>query len=286
METAVTHYVGSRQPPLYGAISTDFAGDVIPVGATVTFYMRAVGSSTLKVNGGAVTVDNAVTGDVHYNWAALDVDTAGFYVGWWRVTLSGGQFEETPEDLIWFQTHAPVTNQYVSVAELKETLSMGGETFADPDIQEAVTAASAVVDQMTGVTFTAVTETRYFTPTSADYIITGPISAITAVTQSGSTLAAADYYIDGGDTLRSKLAYGFTYGPQAVAITATYGYATCPAEVKAAVKIVATQILRRAREAPFGILATSLDGPAIRLGRFDPQVESLLAKYTISPMVE
>ena len=292
-ETAIVHYVGARQPPLFGTLSTDSATDPLPAGATATFSMRLVNSSTLKIDHVAATVVSEPLNQLRYDWAAADVNTAGYYVGWWTVTISG-QTEDSPEFLIWIQSHTPTPNQYVSVAEMKETLSMGGETFADADLEEAVTAASAIVNQITCRSTTgdyfgvpsAPATTRYFTPVSSDYVIIGPHSALVSVTQNGSVLAAADYYVDQGTVLRSKLAYGFTQGPQAVAVSATWGYATVPAEVKAATKIIATQILRRAREAPFGILATSLDGPAIRLGRYDPQVEALLSPYYTSNMIE
>lgn len=280
MDEPIVHYKDNRQPPLTGQILTDG----LPVnltGATVKLQMRAVNSSTLKVDA-AATIDTPASGLVHYDWAALDVDTAGYYVAWWRVT-SGGTYEDTPEFLVEVRAHAPVANQYVSVEEMKDTLSLGGESFADQDIARALEAASNVVDEMVSVSFALTAAgTRKYTPVSDVYLYTGPISNITALTVDGTAwVSGTDYYIDGGDTIRILAGKRFTRAPQAVSITADYGYATAPAEVKAAVLIIATQLLRRAREAPFGVLATSLDGPAIRLGRSDPQVEALLSRYKV-----
>jgi hypothetical protein len=285
MDEVIVHYLNNRQPPLTGQILTDG----VPVnltGATVKLQMRAVNSATLKVDAAAV-VDVAATGSVHYDWAAADVDTAGYYVAWWRVT-AGGTFEDTPEFLVEVRTHSPLTNQYISVEEMKDTLSLSGESFADQDIARAIEAASNVVDDMTGSgPFTSVTETRLFTPVSDSYLRVGPVSSITAVSANGTAWTqGTQFYVDGGDTLRVLGGYLFTRAPQAVSITATWGYASVPAEVKVAVSIMATQFLRRTREAPFGVLATSLDGPAIRLGRSDPQVDALLAKFKVTAMIE
>ena len=71
-----------------------------------------------------------------------------------------------------------------------------------------------------------------------------------------------------------------------MAVSATSGLRHHPLRDQDGYEIIATQILRRPSEAPYGILATSLDGPAIRLGRFDPQVEALLSPYYTSNMIE
>jgi BppU N-terminal domain len=283
MEQPIVHYKDNRQPPLTGQI----LNDGIPVnltGATVKLQMRAENSSTLKVDAAAV-IDIAASGNVHYDWAALDVDTAGMYAAWWRVT-AGGQFEDTPEFPVEIRAHAPVA--YVGVEELKKSLSLTGESYADADIARALEAASNVVDELTGSgPFTLTTEARKFTPVSDVYLRVGPVSTITAFTQDSTTwVEGTDFYVDGGDTIRILNGKRFTRAPQAVTISASWGYATVPAEIKEAVQIIATQLLRRAREAPFGILATSLDGPAIRLGRFDPQVDALLIRYKVTPMIE
>jgi hypothetical protein len=64
-------------------------------GSSVKFKMRLESSATLKVDTAAVIV-SAVAGTVRYDWAAIDVDTAGDYVGWWEVTLSGGKIQDSP----------------------------------------------------------------------------------------------------------------------------------------------------------------------------------------------
>jgi hypothetical protein len=282
----VFHYKDNRQPPLSGVIELD-GTPVNLTGSTVKLQMRAVGTVTpLKIDAAAVITD-AVNGAVRYDFAALDVDTVDFYVAWWRVTLASGQFEDTPEFLFEVRAHAPVTNQYVSVEELKDALTLSGESYADADIARALAASSNVVDELCQTSFAQVTATRKFTPVGANYLRTGPLSAITALTNDAvAWTEGTNYFIDGGDTLRTLFGYTFSRAPQAVSISATFGVSPVPGEIKEAVQIIAVQVLRRVREAPFGILATAVDGPAIRLRGFDPQVDQLLLRWKVTPMIE
>jgi hypothetical protein len=48
--------------------------------------------------------------------------------------------------------------------------------------------------------------------------------------------------------------------------------------VRQATGIIATKIVKRARDAPMGII-TAFDGTAVRMSQFDPQVEELLRPY-------
>src|SRR5690348_11602420 len=148
MIAPLVRFTGNRQPPISGQILVDGAPPATALGANgevVTFYMRPVGSSTLTVNGAAVVVDSTALWTIHYNLAAPDVAAPGYYVGWWRVTLPGGTFEDTPEFLIQVTDHAAVSSEYVSVEELKTTRSIG-KNFADADVRDAVVAASRFID--------------------------------------------------------------------------------------------------------------------------------------------
>jgi hypothetical protein len=64
--------------------------------------------------------------------------------------------------------------------------------------------------------------------------------------------------------------------PSSVAVTGQFGWPAVPAQVIEATTILATRLLRRAREAPFGVVGLGIDGAAVRISRFDPDVGFLL----------
>lgn len=284
----IVHALGARQPPLYGKILSDGA-PVNLTGSTVTFYMRPVNSSTLKVAGGAATVDGATTGDVHYSWAAADVDTVGSYVGWWRVTTAGAQYEETPEFGILISAHAPgAGGEYVSASELKQALGVSDSTFADPDVQRAVEAAKLAIDQRTGRSFTlgAPGEVRtFYTPAEA-YAAIDDLNTLTAVTVNGVAITLGTHFrTEPGSfgwpisTLIALPGYVFPTKTAPIAVTGTWGWSSIPADVKSAALIIAARVLKRTREATFGVAGFGFEGAAVHIARYDPDLDMLLGPY-------
>ena len=240
MIAPIVHFKNNRQPPLYGVINTD-GMPVNLTGDSVTFYMRAVGASTPKVNGAAVVIDDALNGAVHYEWTAADVDTVDNYVGWWRVAVPGGQFEDTPEFLIQIVDHAPLGDEYVSAEELKVTRSIKDTNF-DADVKLAVQASSRAIDGICGRGFSLGTagEVRTYTPIGPDWVVIGDAVAVTNVSVDGTTLAAGtDYQLESPQLgwpytlVRSLNGGSFTRDRVAsVSVTGTFGWAVVPPEVK------------------------------------------------------
>lgn len=73
-------------------------------GSSVKFRMRPAKSSTLKVDS-AATIVSPSEGTIRYDWAAADVDTAGEFFGWWRVTLPSTKSQDSVEFLIIVDDH-------------------------------------------------------------------------------------------------------------------------------------------------------------------------------------
>lgn len=286
MIAPIVHFKNNRQPPLFGQILTDG----VPVdltGDTVTFYMRSVNDSTLKVNAGTVTIDTPTTGSVHYNWGANDLDTVGFYVGWWRVALPSTQFEESPEFLIQVVDHDDLGQEYVSAEELKTTRAIR-ENFADADVRLAVLAASRAVDGICRRTFAlGASETRKFTAVSPDFVLIDDATTITAVSVSGTAIVLdTNYALDSVPPytmIRSFNGYIFPqYTTNAVSVTGTFGWPSIPPAIKAATTVIAGRLLQLMREG--SMIAAGFDGTAIALGLVDNNVRGLLGPYIRSSL--
>ena len=279
MSEHILHYVGKRQPPLETTITTDGSTDPLPVGATLAFSMREVGTSTLKVSAAAATIVSEPLNTGRYDWAAADVDTAGPYLGWWTVTATG-QSVDTPEFLIQIVAHVPAP-AYVELEEIRSTLELRETTHADKDLLIAIEAASSAVDMLTGRTFVhEVGATRRYTPIAEEFVAIDPVTSITSLSVNDTAwVEDTDYYQDAQSVLRTLNGRKFHRSNQSVVIVGDFGYEEVPAEIKASTTIIASQIVKRAREAPFGVLAMTLDGSAIRIGRTDPTVDLMLAKW-------
>lgn len=291
----IIHFVGNRSPSLSDTITSDGVA-VNLTGATVKLQMRPVGASTLKVDT-AATVVSAPAGTVRYDWAALDVDTAGYYVAWWRVTLSGGTIQDTPEFLIEIAPHAPQTNQYLSAEELKSTLKLTKQ-YAKIDVDDAIAAASRAVDRYCRQTFYLgpLSETRTYTPVAKDYLMIDPASTITTVTVQGSAITLGTNYSKQlanapaqslpWDVLRSLSGYVWPRGiVDSVTVLGQFGWATAPAQVKMATKIIAARYLLRPTQAVFGVAGIGLDSGAAAISTADPDVADLLDPFVRNGML-
>jgi hypothetical protein len=122
MSEQLLFWVGNRNPSITETILNDNGTAHNLTGQTVKFKMRAVGSATKKVNA-AATVVSAAAGTVRYDWAALDVDTAGQYLVWWEVTTTaGGNTQDMAEAVIEFRAHSNAA-MYVELEQFKSTPS-------------------------------------------------------------------------------------------------------------------------------------------------------------------
>ena len=295
-----TWSVGNRNPPITENIVDENGNAVDLTGASgVTFSMRRVGSlssATPKVNAAAATIVGSPTlGNVRYSWASGDVDTAGEYLCWWTVTAAG-LTQDVMEALIVFEAHGVGTNAYLEVEELKSTLQLDSGD-ANMDLDAAILAASRAVDDITQTRFftTAADEVRYYTPDAAYVLFTDDVNTLTEFAAGDGTTFTAwtlntDFVLeplnaslDGRpwNTVRGKGTKSFTGNYRSVRVTGKFGWPTPPEAVRVATGIIATKIVKRAKDAPMGVL-TFFDGTALRISRFDPQVEELLAPYNRS----
>ncbi len=188
---------------------------------------------------------------------------------------------------------------YVTLDELKRTLELRGETFADGDLELAITAASEAVDELCGRRFASSgsDSTRMYRPQRERWVEIDDCASITTVESDGegtgtfSPWAATDYHVeptnavDDGQAitalaLNPRSSILLWPGSTTVRVTGTFGWDDVPAGVKQATKLIAARIVKRVREAPFGIAGVGADGLAVRIGTMDPDVKLLLRPVT------
>lgn len=186
---------------------------------------------------------------------------------------------------------------YITSTQLKNTLELTGETYADDDITTALEAASRVIDTYKGTRFFPSSEVRTYT--ADPYDVSLPIydvSSLTSVmvdqdgdgTYETTWTRNVDFYLEPQDadltgkpwnriTLRRQAGRQWPAWQFGVQVTASFGWATAPGQVTEACSILASRYLKRARETPYGIVTIGTDAlAAARLGRIDPDVAFML----------
>lgn len=276
LESAPTGLVGTLTVAIYDPINV-----VYPTPAQTSGIAETPASSGLYY---ATLTAPTVAGTYSVIW-----DNAGTYIS---------------EDLVVSYSALTGGSLYLTLPELKSTLTMNGTTFADADLTLAISAASRAVDSITSRRFwldSDATKVRYYTPVSDRMVKIDDLVTLTSVqvdltgggTYSDAWTLGTDFVLEPFNapseqpprpygTIRTRLMSGRwfpTYIEQSVKVTGQFGWSTVPDDVAAATGILASKLLRRSREAPFGIVTSGLDGVAMRIGRTDPEVELLLRDY-------
>jgi hypothetical protein len=202
-----------------------------------------------------------------------------------------------------------MSNDYITLAELKVSLELTSTNYADADIVRAISAASRAIDSAAARRFyldADVNQVRYYTPKSFSHLEVDDVAVLTAVAldRSGSG-SYSETWTNGTEFVLEPLnavadfrpyerlvvrhysnAYLPCYVEKSVRVTAQFGWTVIPENVKAATSILAGKLLRRVREAPFGIVTAGLDqGVAIRIARTDPDVYALIGDYDRSAVL-
>jgi hypothetical protein len=192
---------------------------------------------------------------------------------------------------------------YVDLDDLKNTISADGTTFLDADGERAITSASRAIDTATNRFFYADAEAdqeRFYTPDRALTLEIDDLIELTAVeldlngdgTFETAWTETADFFLEPFNAeansvpwervkVRKACGKRLPLVERSVRVTGRFGWAEVPPEIVEATGILATKLIRRAREAPFGILAVALEtGTAIRLARTDPDIATLIDAFT------
>lgn len=195
-----------------------------------------------------------------------------------------------------------MSDLYMSVSDMKEMLSISGESFLDGEVQRALEAASRGIDELCQDVFTqgTVDTARYFDAADSCTVKLRPSAgSITSVkidedgdgTFEVTLTAGADYlvwpYNNEADAkpwwelhINHASSYRFPSYQRSVEVTGRFGWATLPSAIAEATGLLAAKLLKRAREAPFGIAVFGTEGGmAMRIARNDPDVMFLIGPY-------
>jgi hypothetical protein len=196
---------------------------------------------------------------------------------------------------------------YVSVDEVKATMELTGLSFADDDIELAVSAASRAIDEQCGRRFYPdddADQVRKFLPQNPGYCIIDDLAEFTALVSQESTWELDhDFYLEPTNAAAdgrpftairtiarpfiftlAEISQGWAGFDGRIAVTGMWGWAATPPEITQAAKLLAIRLMRRSREAPFGVLSygSEMAAGAVRLARMDPDVAALIEPYTLS----
>lgn len=196
-----------------------------------------------------------------------------------------------------------MANEYVDFDIFKEeTLGLrAASDYADSDIAAALEAASRGLDAACNRWFYRSSESnddvRLYTPDRWRTLIIDDTIAVTSVLvdQDGNGTfeqewdEGTDFVLDPANAalagrpyerliVRKRGRYDLPIGLEhSVQVTGQFGWIATPPAIVQATTILASKLLKRAREAPFGVLIAGLEVSAVaRIARTDPDVSWLL----------
>lgn len=201
-------------------------------------------------------------------------------------------------------------SEYTSQEALKKTLTLSGTTFADYDIIPAIAAASDAMNELCGRKFdldTSEDTVRLYRPASGTVVVVNDIIELTSCfcDMDGDGDFEEEFVLDKDfflwpynaladdrphtqlhlNTMNAKQSFP-AWNPRSVEVTGKFGWPVLPSFLEVTTKMLAARLIKRMREAPFGVVTVGLDiGSAIRIGRTDPDILALTEEYTREKVV-
>jgi hypothetical protein len=188
--------------------------------------------------------------------------------------------------------------EYAELAELKAARRIS-DTTDDAALQNALTRASRAIDDRTGRRFYADADASARTYRTAgrvvrdgdgELLLVDDIASLTdLVVEAGNGTdwtAVTDWSAEPENAIGRGVAIealrrdpGHWSGVRRVRVTARWGWPAVPAPIAEATLLLANRRFMR-RDSPEGVSGWSSEG-AVRVSRFDPDIEDLVARYVI-----
>ena len=194
-----------------------------------------------------------------------------------------------------------ITNGYCTLAELKAALRVQ-DAIDDALLELAIESASREIDGYCERMFYSASATRVYAPTNVYTMTTDDIVSVTSLKSSSdgvtydTTWTTSDYQLEPlngvagglvtpytriravGNYLLPAWATGTIYNLEAsMQVTGVFGWAAVPTAIRQATVILAMRLFKRL-DSPLGVTGFG-DMGVMRVGRFDPDVESLVGPF-------
>jgi hypothetical protein len=194
-----------------------------------------------------------------------------------------------------------IVNGYCTLAALKAALRIT-DTLDNDLLEVAIESASREIDGYCERVFYSTSATRIYAPQNIYLVETDDIVSVTSVKTStdgltfDTTLASTDYQLEPLNGIAGGLSTPYTqiravgnylwpaYSPQtilhleaSVQVVGVFGWSAVPTAIKQATIILAMRLFKRL-DSPLGIAGFG-DMGQMRVGRFDPDVDALLAPF-------
>lgn len=196
-----------------------------------------------------------------------------------------------------------MSGSYIASADVESSLTLTGTTYASSDVDRAVAAANAAVEELFGRRFYHDTSpaSRYYgirhegrrvldfgDDLTRETTITVAVDTTGDQTFATTLSENVDYVLEPLNAETDGLPYEqlrmiksfLPRGARMVEITGTWGWpgSVPPQQLPAFAEVLATKLVTRFREAPFGIVTAGADlGVAMRMARTDPDFPTLSA---------
>jgi hypothetical protein len=193
-----------------------------------------------------------------------------------------------------------ITNGYCTLADLKAALRVQ-DSIDDSLLELAIESASREIDGYCERVFYSTTGTRVYAPTNIYTVTTDDIISVTTLKSSSDgvtydiTWQTSDYQLEPlngvagglvtpytriratGNYLMPSFSAGTFYELEAlIQVVGVFGWSAIPAAIRQATVILAMRLFKRL-DAPLGMISNDLG--SMRVGRFDPDVEALVAPF-------
>jgi hypothetical protein len=194
-----------------------------------------------------------------------------------------------------------MANAYVTVEELAETLVVSNEPHIENDFRRAIEAASRHIDRYCGRRFWRDAEAdvaRVYSTGHSDVLFIHDLAELATLKTDASNdgvfedvWTATDYLLEplnavlddrpftqiskrGGGTFLFPTSY-----PATIEVVGAWGWPAVPPQVIEGTIILSSRLVKRAREAPFGLATAGFEGGSTRLAKTDPDVAALLGPF-------